>query len=121
MNWRLIVSALAMLGFTSSVFAADAASTQSGIMAFLPTMLIMLVFGYFIIFRPQQKRQSEHRKLMDSLAKDDEVLTSGGIVGRIDKLSDHFVRLVLADNVEVTLQRAYISKVLPKGTLTSLD
>lgn len=121
MNLKLILGALGVFLASSPAFAADPAPQQGGLLAFLPTLLIMIVFGYFIIFRPQQKRAADHRKLMESLAKDDEVLTSGGLVGRIEKLSDNFVRLQLANNVAVTVQRAYISKVLPKGTLSTLD
>ncbi|REL28117.1 preprotein translocase subunit YajC [Thalassotalea euphylliae] len=89
-------------------------------------MLIMLaVFGlvfYFMIYRPQAKRVKEHKTLMSALSKGDEVLTQGGLVGKIAKVSDEkdFVVVAIADNTEVTVQKASISAVLPKGTMKSL-
>ena len=89
-------------------------------------LIIMLVaFGlifYFMIFRPQSKRMKEHKNLMSSLAKGDEVLTGGGLVGRISKIADDkdFVIIALNDSTEVTVQKGSISAVLPKGTMKSL-
>mgnify|MGYP006165244565 CR=1 FL=1 len=89
-------------------------------------LLIMLVaFGlifYFLIYRPQAKRVKEHRNLMSALGKGDEVLTQGGLVGRISKIADDkdFVVIALNDTTEVTVQKAAVSAVLPKGTLKSL-
>ena len=89
-------------------------------------MLIMLaVFGlvfYFMIYRPQAKRVKEHKTLMSALSKGDEVLTQGGLVGKIAKVSDEkdFVVIAIAENTEVTVQKASISAVLPKGTMKSL-
>ena len=89
-------------------------------------MIIMLVaFGlifYFLIYRPQAKRVKEHRNLMSALGKGDEILTQGGIVGRISKIAEDkdFVVIALNDTTEVTVQKAAISAVLPKGTLKSL-
>ncbi|MBU1310162.1 preprotein translocase subunit YajC [Rheinheimera muenzenbergensis] len=89
-------------------------------------LIIMLVaFGlifYFLIYRPQAKRVKEHRNLMSALAKGDEVLTQGGLVGRISKIADDkdFVVIALNDTTEVTVQKASVSAVLPKGTLKSL-
>ena len=80
-----------------------------------------LIF-YFMIFRPQSKRMKEHKNLMSSLAKGDEVLTQGGLVGRIAKIADDkdFVVIALNDTTEVTVQKGSISAVLPKGTMKSL-
>ncbi|MFC3033536.1 preprotein translocase subunit YajC [Pseudoalteromonas fenneropenaei] len=89
-------------------------------------MLIMLgIFGlvfYFLIYRPQAKRVKDHRELMGALAKGDEVLTQGGLVGRITKVADDkdFVVIALNDSAEVTVQKAAITAVLPKGTMKSL-
>lgn len=89
-------------------------------------MVIMLAaFGlifYFMIFRPQSKRMKEHKNLMSSLAKGDEVLTQGGLVGRIAKIAEDkdFVVIALNDTTEVTVQKGSISAVLPKGTMKSL-
>jgi preprotein translocase subunit YajC len=89
-------------------------------------MIIMLaVFGavfYFMIYRPQAKRMKEHKGLMSSLAKGDEVLTQGGIVGKIVKVSDEkdFIVVTLNEGNDVTIQKAAITAVLPKGTMKSL-
>ncbi|MBY0417664.1 MAG: preprotein translocase subunit YajC [Pararheinheimera sp.] len=89
-------------------------------------LLIMLVaFGlifYFLIYRPQAKRVKEHKNLMSALGKGDEVLTQGGLVGRIAKIADDkdFVAIALSDTTEVTVQKSAIAAVLPKGTMKSL-
>jgi preprotein translocase subunit YajC len=89
-------------------------------------MLIMLgIFGlvfYFLIYRPQAKRVKEHKNLMSALAKGDEVLTAGGLVGKIVKVSDDkdFVVVALNDQANVTVQKGSISAVLPKGTMKAL-
>ena len=89
-------------------------------------MLIMLaIFGlvfYFLIYRPQAKRVKEHKALMNAMAKGDEVLTQGGLVGKIAKISDDkdFIVISLNDQAEVTVQKSAVSAVLPKGTMKSL-
>jgi preprotein translocase subunit YajC len=91
-----------------------------------PDMLIMLaIFGlifYFMIYRPQAKRVKEHKNLVSSLAKGDEVLTAGGLIGKITKVSDEkdFVKVELAEGTEVMVQKSSISSVLPKGTIKSI-
>jgi preprotein translocase subunit YajC len=89
-------------------------------------MLIMLgmfaVIFYFMIFRPQSKRAKEHKNLINSMAKGDEVLTSGGLVGKITKVSEDndFIAIELNVNNEVVIKKDFVSAVLPKGTLKSL-
>jgi preprotein translocase subunit YajC len=77
----------------------------------------MFVIFYFLLIRPQQKRVNEHKSLVASLKKGDEVITNGGFLGKLIEVGEHFVTLELAENVEVKLQRQAISVVLPKGTL----
>ncbi|HBO24196.1 MULTISPECIES: preprotein translocase subunit YajC [unclassified Providencia] len=89
------------------------------------TMVIMLVvfalIFYFMILRPQQKRAKEHRKLMESIAKGDEVLTTGGLIGRVTKVSETgYVVLELSENTEVTIKRDFVAAVLPKGTMKAI-
>lgn len=101
---------------------APAAASQGGGME---TIIMLLVFGaifYFMILRPQNKRMKEHKNLMESLAKGDEVLINGGLVGRITKIAadNDFVMIALNDTNEVMVQKALIAAVLPKGTLKSL-
>ncbi|WP_286235099.1 preprotein translocase subunit YajC [Thalassotalea sediminis] len=88
-------------------------------------IIMLLVFGlvfYFMIYRPQAKRVKEHKNLMSELSKGDEVLTQGGLVGKITKVSDDkdFIAITIADTTEVTVQKAAISAVLPKGTMKNL-
>lgn len=88
---------------------------MSGLMSFLP---LLLMFGvlYFIMIRPQMKRQKEHKAMIDAIAKGDEVVTAGGLIGRVAKLGDSYVHVEIANNTEIQLQRSAITQVLPKGT-----
>lgn len=88
-------------------------------MAFLPLILFAVVF-YFLLIRPQAKRQKEHRKMVESLAKGDEVLTLGGLAGRIVDLGDNFILLEVAEGVRIKVRRMAVEAVLPKGTLQEL-
>ncbi len=99
--------------------AAPAASAQDPLMGFLPLILIFVVF-YVMLIRPQSKRAKEHKKMVEALAKGDEVLTSGGMLGKVTELGENFVEVELADNVRVKVQRQAIASVMPKGTLNSL-
>ena len=99
--------------------AAPAAAQQDPLMGFLPLILIFVVF-YFMLIRPQSKRAKEHKKMLEALAKGDEVLTSGGLLGKVTELGENFVEVELADNIKVKVQRQAISSVMPKGTLNSL-
>ena len=101
----------------SSAYAQDA-STQGGLTSFLPLILIFVVF-YFMLIRPQMKRAKEHKKLVSELSKGDEVVTNGGLLGKITDVSDSFVTVQLADNVSVKLQRHAVASVMPKGTMNS--
>jgi preprotein translocase subunit YajC len=101
----------------SSAYAQDGA-TQGGLMGFLPLILIFVVF-YFMLIRPQMKRAKEHRQMVTALSKGDEVVTTGGLLGKITDLSDSFVTLELADSVSVKVQRHAVANVMPKGTLNS--
>ena len=89
---------------------------QSSLMSMLPLVLMFVVL-YFIMIRPQMKKQKEHRAMIDALAKGDEVVTAGGLLGRVTSLSEGNVGLQIANGVEVQLQRSAIVQVLPKGTL----
>nr|WP_267498880.1 preprotein translocase subunit YajC [Massilia sp. IC2-278] len=83
-------------------------------------LLIMFVVMYFLMIRPQQKRQKEAKAMMDALAKGDEVVTAGGILGRVTKVSDTYVTLEIATNTELVVQKNAVTTLLPKGTLKSL-
>ena len=115
------MSLLSLLGISSAYAAVPEHSASSSIMSLLPMLIIFVVVAYFLIVRPQSKRAKDQRKLMESIGVGDEVITAGGIVGRIAKLRDNFALLNLCSNVEITIQKKSISNVLPKGTLESMD
>jgi preprotein translocase subunit YajC len=111
---------MSLLDLLISPAAAQAAPAAQGNPMFSP--LIMLVFigvMFFFMIRPQMKRAKEHRELIAKLAKGDEVITSGGIAGRVEELGENFITVDVADGVRVKLQRTAIVAVLPKGTLKS--
>ncbi|HVT31955.1 MAG TPA: preprotein translocase subunit YajC [Rhodanobacteraceae bacterium] len=96
--------------------AAAPAAAPNPLMSFLPLVILFGIF-YFMLIRPQMKRAKEQRTMIAALAKGDEVLTNGGILGRIEDIAEQFVTLEIAPNVVVKLQKQAISAVLPKGTL----
>mgnify|MGYP003600500384 FL=1 len=97
---------------------APAASPMGGLQTFL-FPIILIVIMYFLMIRPQMKRQKEHRAMLDKLAKGDEVITSGGIAGSVAAIGESFVTVEVASGVQLRVQRAAIANVLPKGTLKS--
>jgi preprotein translocase subunit YajC len=103
----------------STAAAQAQSSPQSGLMSFLPLVLIFVVF-YFLLIRPQTKRAKEHRAMVAALEVGAEVVTNGGILGKVTELADQFVTVEVAAGVNVKVQRQAISQVLPKGTLKSV-
>jgi preprotein translocase subunit YajC len=108
--------------FISSAFAqtAPAAAAGGDIMSSLTGMLplvLMFVVLYFVMIRPQMKRQKEHKAMIDALAKGDEVATAGGLLGKVSKIGDTTLSVEIATGVEVQLQRSAVVQVLPKGTV----
>ena len=104
--------------FISDAFAQAApaaASTESSLLSLLPLVLMFVVL-YFIMIRPQMKRQKEHKAMIEALAKGDEVVIGGGVLGRVTKLGDSIVNVEVAGGVELQVQRPSIVQVLPKGT-----
>ncbi len=110
--------------FISNAYAqTTTAAADPGLMGNLTTfapLLIMFVVMYFLMIRPQQKRQKEAKAMMDALAKGDEVVTAGGILGRVTKVSETYVTLEIATNTELVVQKNAVTTLLPKGTLKSL-
>ncbi len=82
---------------------------------FLPMIVIFVAF-YFLLIRPQQKRQKAHAALVNALSTSDEVITAGGILGKVTSVSEHYATLQIADNVEIKVQKSTVSAVVPKGT-----
>ena len=107
--------------FISNAYAEGAAPAPQGggFMEFLPLIALLAVF-YFLILRPQQKRAKEHKALIEALQKGDEVVTIGGVLGKVTKVAEDNVAVEIADNVVVQVQKAAIQNVLPKGTIKSI-
>jgi preprotein translocase subunit YajC len=108
--------------FISSAYAqaAPAAGGDPGLIGFLPIVL-MFVLLYFLMIRPQMKRAKETKAMIEALQKGDEVITAGGVVGRISKLGEQYLTLEIAPNTEIVVQRAAVQVPLPKGTLKTLQ
>ena len=102
----------------SNAYAAGAAPAPD-FMSFLPLIVIFVLF-WFMLIRPQMKQAKEQRKMIDALQKGDEVITAGGLVGKVNKVGDSFVALEIAPEVVVQIQKHTIQTLLPKGTIKSL-
>lgn len=101
----------------SSAYAQAApAAPPNPLMSFLPLIILFGIF-YFMLIRPQMKRAKEQKAMITALARGDEVVTTGGLLGRIDEMADQFVTLEIADGVRVKVSKQHITAVLPKGTL----
>jgi preprotein translocase subunit YajC len=96
--------------------AAGGGDLMSSLSGMLPLVLMFVVL-YFVMIRPQMKRQKEHKSMIDALGKGDEVATAGGVLGKVTKLAEGVVTLEIANGVEVQVQRHAVVQVLPKGTL----
>ena len=99
---------------------AQAAGGAEGLMSFLPIILLFVIL-YFLMIRPQMKRAKEQKAMIETLQKGDEVVTAGGLVGRISKLGDQYLTLEIAPNTEIVVQRSAVQVPLPKGTLKTLQ
>lgn len=101
----------------ADAMAQDAAAAPPSVLgSFLPMILIIGVF-YFFLIRPQMKRAKEHRNLVSGLSKGDEIVTNGGLLGRVTEVGESFVTVELADNLQVKLQKHAVASVVPKGTI----
>ena len=101
---------------TAPAAAAGGGDMQSSLMSMLPLVLMFVVL-YFVMIRPQMKRQKEHRTMIEALAKGDEIATAGGVLGKVTRLGDVYLGVEIAGGVEVQLQRSAVVQVLPKGTI----
>ena len=101
--------------FAQAAPAAAAGSTESTLFSLMPLVLMFVVL-YFIMIRPQMKKQKEHKAMIDALAKGDEVVIAGGVLGKVSRLGDSFIHVEVANNVELQVQRPAVIQVLPKGT-----
>lgn len=106
--------------FISDALAQDAAASQGDPLLGLLFPIGLVVILYFLMIRPQVKRQKEHKKMVEALAKGDEVTTMGGMVGRITDLGENFAQLEVTDGVQVKIRRQAIESILPKGSIKEL-
>jgi preprotein translocase subunit YajC len=98
---------------------AQAGAPDAGVMN-IGLLVLMLVVFWFILIRPQMRRAKEHKALISALEKGNEVVTAGGIVGKITKVSEAYITLEIADNTEVVVQKSAVQTLLPKGTMKSV-
>lgn len=106
--------------FIQDAWAEGAANAPApGLIDFLPLILIFVVF-YFLLIRPQTKRVKEHKQMVENLAKGDEVVTNGGMLGKIVEIGDNFVLLEVGQNMQVRIQKQAVGTVMPKGTMKEL-
>jgi preprotein translocase subunit YajC len=101
---------------TAPAAAAAGGDMQSSLMSMLP-LLLMFVVLYFVMIRPQMKKQKEHKTMIDALAKGDEIITAGGFLGKVSKLGDSYLSIEIANGVEIQMQRSAVIQVLPKGSI----
>lgn len=104
----------------SPAFAQSAGGGDPGFIGFLP-IILMFVLLYFLMIRPQMKRSKEQKQMVEALQKGDEVIAAGGVLGRITRISDAYVSLEVAPDTEISIQRAAVQMLLPKGTLKSIQ
>jgi preprotein translocase subunit YajC len=104
----------------SPAYAQAIGGGDPGFIGFLP-IILMFVLLYFLMIRPQMKRAKEQKAMIEALQKGDEVVTAGGLVGRITKLGEQYLTLEIAPNTEIVLQRSAVQVPLPKGTLKTLQ
>ena len=104
----------------SSAFAQSPGGGDSGFLGFLP-IILMFALLYFLMIRPQMKRAKEQKQMIEALQKGDEVVTAGGVVGRISKLGEQYITLEIAPNTEIVVQRSAVQVPLPKGTIKSIQ
>lgn len=101
----------------SNAYAEGAAAPAGGGIEMILMMGVFFAIMYFMIIRPQQKRAKEHKQMLDALSKGDEVVTGGGVLGKVAGIGENFVELTIADNVTIKVQKQAVASVLPKGTM----
>lgn len=112
---KILASSLTLLLVSTSVLAEG--SSPAGALGGLPFLIIMFVLMYFLLIRPQQKRAKEHKLMMAELKKGDEVVTNGGVLGKVKEVDDSFAKLQIAEGVIVKVQKQGINQKMPKGSV----
>ena len=109
-----------MLEFFINNAWAQTAAQQGSSGSFIVMMVVFIAIFYFMLIRPQTKQAKEHKSMLESLSKGDEIVTNGGMLGRINKIGDNFIAIEVAQNLEVKIQKQAVSTILPKGTMKGL-
>ena len=104
----------------TTAYAAEGPGSEAGIFQLVTLGVFVLIF-YFLLIRPQNKRRKEHQNLITSLSEGDEVVTAGGMLGKITKVDDEFIKVLVGEGVELRFQKSSIGASLPKGTIKSLE
>lgn len=112
---KILARLLSLLLVSTSVLAEG--SSPAGALGGLPFLIIMFVLMYFLLIRPQQKRAKEHKTMMAELKKGDEVVTNGGVLGKVKEVDDSFAQLQIAEGVIVKVQKQGINQKMPKGSV----
>jgi preprotein translocase subunit YajC len=105
----------------SEAWAQSAGGAQGGGLESMLLIVLMFVVLYFLMIRPQMKRAKEHKAMIEALQKGDEVVTAGGVLGRVSKLNENYITLEIANNVEIQVQRPSVQVILPKGTIKNIE
>jgi len=105
----------------SQAWAQSAGGQQGGGLESMLLIVLMFVVLYFLMIRPQMKRAKEHKAMIEALQKGDEVVTAGGVLGRVAKLNENYITLEIANNVEIQVQRPAVQVILPKGTIKNIE
>ena len=105
----------------SQAWAQGAGAAAGGGFESMLLIVLMFVVLYFLMIRPQMKRAKEHKTMIEALQRGDEVVTAGGVLGRISKLNENYITLEIASNVEIQVQRPSVQLVLPKGTIKNIE
>jgi len=105
--------------FSFNIFAEDLSNMQGASSQILMLVIFIAIF-YFLIWRPNAKRNQDHKNLIDNLSKGDEILTSGGILGKVNRIENNFIYLEISNNTTIKMNKQYIVKAYPKGTITSI-
>lgn len=106
--------------FINNAWAQSATPQSSGGGSFVIMLVVFIAIFYFMLIRPQTKQAKEHKSMLESLSKGDEIVTNGGMLGRVSKIGDNFISIEVAQNLEVKIQRQAVSTILPKGTMKGL-
>lgn len=116
---KLLVGLL-MVGLSSSAFADAGAAQGPSMMSNIFLLVGFLFIFYFMLIRPQSKRAKEHQSLISGISKEDEVIINGGILGKVQKVTDQFLVVAIADGIEIKVQKQAVSASVPKGTMKTI-